>query len=380
MTISTTASTNNNKKTYKWASTNQNKTISDIGKRSHHIKKRTTSRNAHTRTVMTTASAIMTTVVADIEKHKPQDPFTEIEQLQKDLSFTYDTIATITVHFDSLHHAYISSKSELDKNKNATRLCEMEKELLTAYDDLGLQVTHLERKIVKYEKRLAQLRDSVKFCSPIGTTASCTKTSTSFRSSSVTASPQKQSPPTVEKKFRLPSVPREEQQPLQQQPQQQPQDFEQSPCMCNDALHYNSSIPSPCSSTDSLMAELKIESPDSLYNSSHYSYSNGFIGEDYMLQQETVIYEQEARLYDPGFWCLSDMDNYGLCSDTNNNKLNITFTPPFPSWCQQQDYFQQCGNNSFNYYYNNINNSTSSMGNDMFGSYYPTSSQYYQAF
>ncbi|KAG2210460.1 hypothetical protein INT47_002402 [Mucor saturninus] len=86
------------------------------------------------------------------------DPREEIERLQNELEFTYDTVATITVHFESLHHAYTSSKPALDKAKNATRLGEMEKELLTAYDDLGLQVNHLERKITKLEKRLEQLR------------------------------------------------------------------------------------------------------------------------------------------------------------------------------------------------------------------------------
>lgn len=86
------------------------------------------------------------------------DPREEIERLQNELEFTYDTVATITVHFESLHHAYTSSKPALDKAKHATRLGEMEKELLTAYDDLGLQVTHLERKIAKLEKRLEQLR------------------------------------------------------------------------------------------------------------------------------------------------------------------------------------------------------------------------------
>lgn len=98
------------------------------------------------------AAAIMT---AEIKT----DPREEIERLQNELEFTYDTVATITVHFESLHHAYTCSKPELDKSKNSTRLGEMEKELLTAYDDLGLQVTHLERKIAKLEKRLVQLRE-----------------------------------------------------------------------------------------------------------------------------------------------------------------------------------------------------------------------------
>ena len=85
----------------------------------------------------------------------------QIECLERELAFTYDTFATITVHFESLYHTYASSKPQLDQFKSATRLGEMEKELLIAYDDLGLQVTHLERKIAKLEKRLAELRGTV---------------------------------------------------------------------------------------------------------------------------------------------------------------------------------------------------------------------------
>ncbi|KAI9359743.1 hypothetical protein BD770DRAFT_385420 [Pilaira anomala] len=123
---------------------------------SHRVHKRSTTstrnnNNNNNSNPNTAAAAIMT---AEIKT----DPREEIERLQNELEFTYDTVATITVHFESLHHAYMCSKPELDKSKNSTRLGEMEKELLTAYDDLGLQVTHLERKIAKLEKRLVQLR------------------------------------------------------------------------------------------------------------------------------------------------------------------------------------------------------------------------------
>lgn len=116
---------------------------------SNRVNKRSSGNNQTRNNTMTTA--IMTAEI----KSNPRE---EIERLQNELEFTYDTVATITVHFESLHHAYTCSKPELDKSKNATRLGEMEKELLTAYDDLGLQVTHLERKIAKLEKRLDQLR------------------------------------------------------------------------------------------------------------------------------------------------------------------------------------------------------------------------------
>ncbi|KAI9022828.1 hypothetical protein CLU79DRAFT_750963 [Phycomyces nitens] len=97
--------------------------------------------------------------VASVD-HTPKDtkPVSEIDRLVTELAYAYDSVATITVHFDSLRHAYACSKSEIDRSTKATRLCDMEKELLTAYDDLGLQVIHLERKIVKLETRLTTLR------------------------------------------------------------------------------------------------------------------------------------------------------------------------------------------------------------------------------
>lgn len=142
-------STIKNNKPIKWATQRVNTNTSTI-KPTNRVHKRVSPSN--TRVATTAAAAAMT---AETEKN----PHAEIERLQKELAFTYDTVATITVHFESLHHAYTSSKPELDKTKTATRLGEMEKELLTAYDDLGLQVTHLERKIAKLEKRIAQLKE-----------------------------------------------------------------------------------------------------------------------------------------------------------------------------------------------------------------------------
>lgn len=113
----------------------------------------------HKRTPSNTRNTNSNNIAATIMTAEiKSDPSKEIEKLQSELEFTYDTVATITVHFESLHHAYMCSKPELDKSKSATRLGEMEKELLTAYDDLGLQVNHLERKINKLEKKLSQLR------------------------------------------------------------------------------------------------------------------------------------------------------------------------------------------------------------------------------
>ncbi|KAI7876000.1 hypothetical protein K492DRAFT_172903 [Lichtheimia hyalospora FSU 10163] len=82
----------------------------------------------------------------------------EIVKLESELTFTYDTLATINVMFDSLQHAYASSESEMERLRNPLRLSEKEKELLGAYDDLGLQVVHLERQIIKLEKKLMELK------------------------------------------------------------------------------------------------------------------------------------------------------------------------------------------------------------------------------
>ncbi|CAO3592182.1 unnamed protein product [Absidia cylindrospora] len=89
---------------------------------------------------------------------KRQKPKSEMDRLASELAFTYDTLATIVVHFESLHLAYTSSQAELKETFCPTRLGPKEKELLAAYDDLGLQVTHLERKIKTLESRLQELR------------------------------------------------------------------------------------------------------------------------------------------------------------------------------------------------------------------------------
>ncbi|KAI8329863.1 hypothetical protein BC941DRAFT_442086 [Chlamydoabsidia padenii] len=97
-----------------------------------------------------------------IQKQQPQPSLTrstpQMERLASELAFTNDTLATISVHFNSLLLAYTSSQADLNKHYCATRLGPKEKELLAAYDDLGLQVVHLERKIKVLESRLQELR------------------------------------------------------------------------------------------------------------------------------------------------------------------------------------------------------------------------------
>ncbi|KAI8138233.1 hypothetical protein BJV82DRAFT_583108 [Fennellomyces sp. T-0311] len=80
-----------------------------------------------------------------------------LPELENELAYSVDSLATISVMFDSLRHAYATSKPQMDRSSTATRLGDMEKELLTAYDDLGLQVVHLERHINKLERQIKQL-------------------------------------------------------------------------------------------------------------------------------------------------------------------------------------------------------------------------------
>ncbi|KAG2218084.1 hypothetical protein INT45_004833 [Circinella minor] len=141
---STITSSNNNSKTFKWASPQRVK--------SGRVHKRTGSTGS-------SSSRSSQSSIGSLSKKQPSSS-SEIARLESEITFTYDAFATVTVMFDSLQHAYASSKAEMDKSRNATRLSEKEKELLAAYDDLGLQVVHLERQVVKLEKRLMELRSS----------------------------------------------------------------------------------------------------------------------------------------------------------------------------------------------------------------------------
>lgn len=83
-----------------------------------------------------------------------------IKALQDELEFTCDSLATINILYESLYQAYKLSEPELEKTKSATRLCEKEKELLTEYDDLGLQISHFSSKFTELENRIAALKES----------------------------------------------------------------------------------------------------------------------------------------------------------------------------------------------------------------------------
>lgn len=85
-------------------------------------------------------------------------PTTTFDGLITELEFSYDCLATINVIYTSLRHAYCDSKGSIGQERNDTRLCDMEKELLIAYDDLSTQINHLERNIIKMEQKLMHLK------------------------------------------------------------------------------------------------------------------------------------------------------------------------------------------------------------------------------
>ncbi|KAG2206688.1 hypothetical protein INT47_003630 [Mucor saturninus] len=87
------------------------------------------------------------------------------DELMAELDYSYDTLATINVIFDSLRFTYATSKNDIDRLKNNTILGDMEKELLIAYDDLTLQINHLEKNICKIEKKMLKLKDDELFSS-----------------------------------------------------------------------------------------------------------------------------------------------------------------------------------------------------------------------
>lgn len=83
----------------------------------------------------------------------------EIKRLEKELAFSCDTLATIVVMIESLQRAYDSRRPD-QPMKGLTRLDAAERELLAEYDDLDLQMSHLEKKINKMEAKLSDLKGS----------------------------------------------------------------------------------------------------------------------------------------------------------------------------------------------------------------------------
>lgn len=82
----------------------------------------------------------------------------EIKRLEKELAFSCDTLATIVVMIESLQRAYDTCRP--DQSQGRTRLNAAERELLAEYDDLELQMSHLEKKIAQMEAQLTELKGS----------------------------------------------------------------------------------------------------------------------------------------------------------------------------------------------------------------------------
>ncbi|CAM0142073.1 hypothetical protein VKS41_004223 [Umbelopsis sp. WA50703] len=81
----------------------------------------------------------------------------DIKRMEKELAFSNDTLATIVVMIESLQRAYDSRLPD-QPMEGRTRLNAAERELLAEYDDLDLQMSHLEKKISAMETALAQLK------------------------------------------------------------------------------------------------------------------------------------------------------------------------------------------------------------------------------
>ncbi|ORY92206.1 hypothetical protein BCR43DRAFT_497962 [Syncephalastrum racemosum] len=82
-----------------------------------------------------------------------------MRRLESELGSSNDSLATITIMFDSLRHAFNAGRPAMERSSTATRLGDMEKELLTAYDDLGLQVRHLDRRMQKLQKEIQRVKE-----------------------------------------------------------------------------------------------------------------------------------------------------------------------------------------------------------------------------
>ncbi|KAI9343681.1 hypothetical protein BD770DRAFT_398027 [Pilaira anomala] len=81
------------------------------------------------------------------------------DDLVSELDYSYDSLATITVILNSLRLTYTTNKDSIEQFRNNARLNDMEKELLTAYDDLSLQINHLKKDITKIEEKILKLKD-----------------------------------------------------------------------------------------------------------------------------------------------------------------------------------------------------------------------------
>ncbi|KAI8342226.1 hypothetical protein BD560DRAFT_412030 [Blakeslea trispora] len=106
----------------------------------------------------------------------------DVEDIQSDLDYACDSLASIKVVYDSLKHTYLGCQPQIEQHKANTRLCDMEKELLIAYDDISLQIAHLKKDVARLEKEMDQIKNTVQTdsCSEASSVLSSPSSNTQF--------------------------------------------------------------------------------------------------------------------------------------------------------------------------------------------------------
>jgi hypothetical protein len=92
------------------------------------------------------------------QTRRTPEPHPTVSDLERDLAFTQDQLATILVMLESLRTAYSSRSPSPSSQPRTSRLEDVDRELLTAYDDIMTQVNHLEKRINTLESRLEEAR------------------------------------------------------------------------------------------------------------------------------------------------------------------------------------------------------------------------------
>ncbi|RUP48916.1 hypothetical protein BC936DRAFT_143657 [Jimgerdemannia flammicorona] len=92
------------------------------------------------------------------QTRRTPEPNPTVSDLERDLAFTQDQLATILVMLESLRTAYSSRSPSPSSMPRTSRLEDVDRELLTAYDDIMTQVNHLEKRIATLESRLEEAR------------------------------------------------------------------------------------------------------------------------------------------------------------------------------------------------------------------------------
>ncbi|KAI9273656.1 hypothetical protein BY458DRAFT_508502 [Sporodiniella umbellata] len=114
-------------------------------------------------------------------------PIQEIRKLQEEIEFLNDSLITVDIVFQGLHHAYQSSAGELERDRASTFLSDKEKELLTGYVELDLKANHLRNQLDKADKRIVLLKEEI--CLPNSMTSPCSSVETNLFEPDIPYSP-----------------------------------------------------------------------------------------------------------------------------------------------------------------------------------------------